>query len=501
MIYTYGVTQRGAYHVKHGTLCQDAHKIVARTDGIVIAAVADGLGSQEHSDIASKIAADVSTAYCQKHITSSSTCEEICNVIEISFQLAQNAIEKKARSNEHGIEQYDTTLTLAVVIGDTLYYGHSGDSGIIVLTDAGLYEQVTEQQRDDEGRVFPLFREDRWVFGRYEKKVASVLLATDGLFETLIPVCLKDDPVKIHVRLARFFMDNRYLHIDKLGEGEVRSRINQFVADIPAEQVDDDKTVVVLVNTDVSYVLEPGKYADLPDVFEREEERKKKAKEELYPHLFRDKKHDDATEVSLPMSVAKSDDVTKEEQGNVSFDEKGEQGGGAKLLTLVKSAESGDAKAQLALGDCYYYGKGVDRDYENAVHWWVNAAEQGNARAQHNLGYCYYKGLGVEQSDEKAIHWYMLAAGQGYADAQYNLGYRYQHGVGVAKDKAKAIHWYTKAAEQGNIDAQYNLALGYHYNANSYEIAYYGHIVCGNVEKASIFSHRALQRTKVLIHP
>ncbi|MCL2460365.1 MAG: protein phosphatase 2C domain-containing protein [Euryarchaeota archaeon] len=321
MIHTYGITQKGAYHVKHNTPCQDAHKIVAHTDDIVIAAVADGLGSEEHSDIASQIAVEVSTAYLSEHITSSSTFEEICDVIESSFRLAQNKIEKEARYNEHGVEQYDTTLTLAVVIGETLYYGHSGDSGIIVLTDAGLYEQVTEQQRDEEERVFPLFREDMWIFDRFEKKVACALLATDGLFETLIPMCLRNDPVEIYVELARFFMDNRRLRIDELGEDEVRSRIEQFVDGIPAEQVDDDKTIVVLVNTDVSYVLDPDEYADLPDVGEREEERKKKVKEELYPHLFRDKKRDDATDVSLPMSTAKPGHATKQQQLDASSDE------------------------------------------------------------------------------------------------------------------------------------------------------------------------------------
>lgn len=51
-----------------------------------------------------------------------------------------------------------------------------------------LYCKVTEQQRDSYGRVFPLyFGNEKWVFGKCEKAVASVLLATDGMFETLFP--------------------------------------------------------------------------------------------------------------------------------------------------------------------------------------------------------------------------------------------------------------------------------------------------------------------------
>jgi acetyltransferase-like isoleucine patch superfamily enzyme len=280
MIYTYGIEEVGTYHVKHGIPCQDGHKIVKINDDFVIAAVADGLGSAEHSDIGSKSAIEESTKYCVAHITPSSTSDEICNIIKISFEQAQRIIEKNAQSNNHGIEQYDTTLSLAVVIGDTLYYGHSGDSGIIALTNEGLYEQVTKQQRDDEGRVFPLFRDDMYEFKQYDKKVASVLLATDGMLETFFPICIKDDPIKIYIKLARYFMDNRALHIDELGEEAVQSSREQFVHNIPGEQVDDDKTIVVLVNTAADYVLDPTEYATLPDVVQREEERKKRWKEE-----------------------------------------------------------------------------------------------------------------------------------------------------------------------------------------------------------------------------
>ena len=80
----------------------------------------------------------------------------------------QNKIESVAAENGHELDQYDTTLSLVVFIGDRLYYGHSGDSGIIAMNTEGIYEKVTDQQRDSDGRVFPLyFGEDKWVFGRY----------------------------------------------------------------------------------------------------------------------------------------------------------------------------------------------------------------------------------------------------------------------------------------------------------------------------------------------
>lgn len=51
-----------------------------------------------------------------------------------------------------------------------------------------------------------------------------------------------------------------------------------------------------------------------------------------------------------------------------------------------RAAERGNATAQCGLGYMYGTGKGVERDYEEAVKWYRRSAEQGNASAQCNLG-------------------------------------------------------------------------------------------------------------------
>ncbi len=125
------------------------------------------------------------------------------------------------------------------------------------------------------------------------------------------------------------------------------------------------------------------------------------------------------------------------------------------------AAEQGHADAQNSLGDCYYYGRGVEQDYDEAVKWYRLAAKQGNATAQTNLGYCYKTGRGVEQDYTAAVKWYRLAADQGYADAQNKLGWMYANGRGVEQDYAEAVKWYRLAADQGNATAQCNLGLMY----------------------------------------
>ena len=172
---------------------------------------------------------------------------------------------------------------------------------MVALTIDGLYEKVTEQQRDEDGNVFPLFFEDKWVFGQFGKKVCSVFLATDGMLETLFPFLIKNESVNIHVNLAKFFMDNRSLRIDEEGESTVKERIEDFVKNIPDELVNDDKTVVVLVNTSIESKLQPDDYYKEPDWVELKHKRDEEWKRLAYPHLFKEKetKSDSKTEAAV----------------------------------------------------------------------------------------------------------------------------------------------------------------------------------------------------------
>ena len=82
------------------------------------------------------------------------------------------------------------------------------------------------------------------------------------------------------------------------------------------------------------------------------------------------------------------------------------------------------------MGQHYYSGTGVERDFAEAVKWWRQAAEQGYAGAQYNLGVCYEKGEGVAQDSSEAVKWFRQAAEQGVAEAQFWLG------VAITTEKA-----------------------------------------------------------------
>ncbi|MEA3487490.1 MAG: tetratricopeptide repeat protein [Thermodesulfobacteriota bacterium] len=68
-----------------------------------------------------------------------------------------------------------------------------------------------------------------------------------------------------------------------------------------------------------------------------------------------------------------------------------------------KTVNQGNGEAESALGDKYYYGIGVPKDYKEAAKWYRKAAEQGNALAQCSLGFMYDKGEGVPHDYMKAV--------------------------------------------------------------------------------------------------
>ena len=76
------------------------------------------------------------------------------------------------------------------------------------------------------------------------------------------------------------------------------------------------------------------------------------------------------------------------------------------------------------------------------------AAEQGNPLSQFNLGLMYYKGRGVRRDYKEAVKWWRLAAEKGFAEALNNLGMMYGNGDGVAQDDVEAHKWFDLAASR-----------------------------------------------------
>ena len=133
------------------------------------------------------------------------------------------------------------------------------------------------------------------------------------------------------------------------------------------------------------------------------------------------------------------------------------------IKILSYFADKNDARAQCKMGECYYYGRGVLKDYQEAVKWYHKAADQDDADAQYNLGICFYRGNGIIEDRNEAVKWFKKAADNGNSDAQYHLGILYFYGWGVEKDYIEAVKWLKKAAANNHYYAQKKLSECYQF--------------------------------------
>ena len=103
---------------------------------------------------------------------------------------------------------------------------------------------------------------------------------------------------------------------------------------------------------------------------------------------------------------------------------------------LMRSADSGHADAQYALGQLFETGHYAPRDYVVALRWYLKAAESGALAAQIRLGKIYERGqLNTYQDYALAHKWYVLAA---WKD----------------RDPVLAAFWLDRAGENGNRNAK-----------------------------------------------
>ncbi len=114
----------------------------------------------------------------------------------------------------------------------------------------------------------------------------------------------------------------------------------------------------------------------------------------------------------------------------------------AVLVCLVLSVEPLFVSAQTTPEEMYNKALECQRekDHSQAVQWYLKSAAQGYAMAQYNLGVCYDEGKGVERNREEAVIWWIIAA--------------YQCGI---LDFSQARYWFGKSAAQGYEAAKQQL--------------------------------------------
>lgn len=360
MILNYGFSIIGKSHITRDVCCQDSHRILKLENGWVIAAIADGVGSAKNSQIGSKIAVDTVVDFCDKYMPWDYNSTSIKSMIRTAYNYAYKQILKESENSGESVESYDTTLSMVIYDGSKIIYGHSGDGAIIGLNTFGSFVQITTPQKTtEEGYVYPLrFGYTYWDIGEYEEELASVILVTDGMLDIFYPYKLRlieNETDDIYTPISMFFTgieenfsrkkienfityDNKYdkndfyfelLEIYKKYITKEAQEIVELIkqSDVPAylmSNVQDDKTVVVLKNSDLNVEAKsPCFYAD-PNWKLIEQEWIKKA----YPHLYKknelDKKQEDILEIEKDveeLELEKNSDILFDDSNIIEQDE------------------------------------------------------------------------------------------------------------------------------------------------------------------------------------
>lgn len=120
-----------------------------------------------------------------------------------------------------------------------------------------------------------------------------------------------------------------------------------------------------------------------------------------------------------------------------------------------------EALSLFELGQMYYNGKGVEKDFQKAKNYFELSAAEGYGLAQLWAGYMYYKGLGGIQDYQKAKEYFELSLEKDISGANNWLGLIYYNGYGVEKDYQKAIEYFKLAASKNHRESQYYLGRMY----------------------------------------
>lgn len=265
MISAYNFSLVGRDHKKNNMPCHDYSITDEISASWKIAVVADGVGSCKHAEVASKIAVETVVDLVKKQFPAFTAKTEVyTSVILAAMNGAANAIENYVNKNDPGNEmEYQTTLALAIMSKQYLYYGNAGDSGIIGLDDQGLYHILCKKQNDDIGRVFSLPNHRDFEIGFAEFTPAAALCFTDGVLDYIAPLALRDNEYKVDVPFANIFVTYGLGVSSEDEKKEVercKKRVINYLSSESCEKMTDDLSAAVLVDTNTFLQAEDIKW-------------------------------------------------------------------------------------------------------------------------------------------------------------------------------------------------------------------------------------------------
>lgn len=257
-----------AHQAKENGVCQDASDVTVLNNGWIVAAIADGLGSAKKSEIGSRTAVKTVLSFVSDNYPDKWHEESLMSLLRTAYHKALKTIKTLAEENQDELCDYDTTLTTVIYNGTNVVYGHVGDGGIIVLSSYGEYTVLTKAQKGEAFNETNPLRAgpEYWFFGVAKEDVCSLVMMTDGIFDVAYPWLLKNTDQPIYVNYVRPFMDINILKVSTPADFEnAQTEITDFFQSPYCKQITDDKTIVGIINTDITPDLKSDEYYAEPD--------------------------------------------------------------------------------------------------------------------------------------------------------------------------------------------------------------------------------------------
>ena len=158
----------------------------------------------------------------------------------------------------------------------------------------------------------------------------------------------------------------------------------------------------------------------------------------------------------------------------------------------ISAKEEEDVNGMYELAKCYEYGKGTEKNENEAIYWYQKAATSDeycpNDEAMVRLGDIYDEKRrqeevefeDLEKSSELEFQWYGKAAENGNAEGACELGNCYFYSIGTELDWEKAEYWYQVAIDKNYLPAFLRMA------------DYYA-LIKDDLKKAWNLAHRAYE--------
>lgn len=216
----------------------------------IVAAVADGVSSMIMSGEGAHLASEAAVDAAAKAFVRGELAPGDASALKGVFERALRAVADVAAGEPAAdIASFACTLCLVVWDGARVWYGNAGDSGAIAVDAAGAPFTLTHLHRGPLScQVFPLHDTYHWEFG-FAAGAAGVLMATDGMLEKFAdwepgaygaPTDFNRDAIDLFMACD----------IDAEDVPALCGGAADYLRALPATCVDDDKTVVALINTD-----------------------------------------------------------------------------------------------------------------------------------------------------------------------------------------------------------------------------------------------------------